>query len=425
MYKQQSYDTPTEEFFQPSETFFGKSEKMTPEQIAKAFFKFSLRRYNFLTARGKQNIVIDDYGKLYNNINDALVHTFENFVIDDNFKEAIKPNADAKEFYSYTDGKNDNINITIKKGWILYGLDSHPEIANIKLKDKLNKNQVNVHVHCKIENKTIINNIKKYMEIEKETAILNFKEITFEKYKEEKPKKNEEEKPNYFLFSYKNGKITNMYIVIPFLEFIKFYNPPKNKTLIDIATNPEIKTILATEYIKSYNIELDNVCEEYKTRFEQTQAKLKTTQDQLEYTKQKLETTQDQLEDTKQKLETKETELKAAQEELETTKAELIKESNLIELMQQKDKANDKNIEKVINVMRDLCEEAKRLLKDNKKKLKNSDNNIVVMTLPIVDAENILAKWNKKKNVEDDETEKEIDNLQREIKAILQKRKKK
>lgn len=203
MYKQQSYDTTTEKFFQPSEPFFGKSEKMTPEEIATkiatTFFKHSLRRYNFLTARGKTSIGKYDYGKLYNNINDALVHTFENFVIHENFKEAIKPNTDVNDFYRYTDGKNDNsvnvngINITIKRGWMLENF-GHLKLA-FGNDNHFDDTQVNVHVHCEINDKNesiFIKNIENFINNEKNS--LRYREITFEKYKEEKPKEKPKEK---------------------------------------------------------------------------------------------------------------------------------------------------------------------------------------------------------------------------------------
>ena len=307
--------------------------------------------------------------KLYININDALVHTFENFVIDDNFKEAINPNTDVNDFYRYTDGKNDNlanvngINITIKRGWKLKNL-GHLKLAFDDEKHFYDVNdfddtQVNVHVHCEIndKNKSIfIKNIEKFINIEENK--LRYREITFEKYKEEKPKENEEEKPKekpkYFLFRYKEGKITNMYIVIPFLEFIKFYNPVENKTLIDIATDREIKTILATEYIKSHNIKLDAVCEKYKTEFEETQGELKTKETELNEATTELSRITGELKTKETELEEATTELENIKKELETAKDQLIKESELIELMKQNGIAKDKYIEKRNQLLCDI-----------------------------------------------------------------------
>ena len=226
MYKQQSYDTPTEEFFQPSE---GRIRDDTP--YTEKFFDEYLGEHDFLDEHAIEEFKKSKYGKLYYNINAALVHTFEEIAENKEIFLKIHKNEvkDNEELYTY--GKKQDVEIVIIKG------------CNIeKIKTKVTNGQVNVCIHIPYKNndfqKYSLTYIVKYMGLGDDYDDVNLKNVNFD----------EEGKHKYTIFSYQSGHKTTKFagiiktgqkikrhlcISIPFLEFIKFTDLKTNKKLIE------------------------------------------------------------------------------------------------------------------------------------------------------------------------------------------------
>ena len=354
MYKQQSYDTPTEEFFQPSE---GRIRDDTP--FTEKFFDEYLREHEFLDKYTIEKYNKSDYGKLYYKINAALVHTFQEIAKNKNIFSNAYTNQveDKKELYTY--GKKQDVEIVITKGCHIQ-----------KIKPKITNGQVNVCIHIPYENndfrKYSLKYIHKYMGLKKyedvDSKHVKFKDSTRE----------------YIIFSYDNGRSGQkikryLCIVIPFLEFIKFTDLNTGKKLIDISNVDEIKTKLANDYIKSYGITPEQICGCNKEEADQaakdlTEAKNKAAE-QLEAKQNELDKAQKQLEEAKNKakeqLEEAKKQLEAKQKELTKTQKELTKTQKELEAKQKEPKTvRDDDNDEILNDAAAVVKENEELTKE-------------------------------------------------------------
>ena len=261
MYKQQSYHTPSEEFFQPSEGFLRDDKAYTSD-----YFDKILSKHRFLIKEDIEKYSKSKYGKLYNDINKALNQTFKQLTANGAtvFKEI-------DEYINKKDKKKidkdinlnglQNIKVNIISG---YNTKIKSSLGLDDSDDLLKKLNVCININYQNKNfKTSNEYIEKYLGIEhKKTFTRTDKTIRLDIHKKVVE--------FYEIFYYNNGTTIgnknqrDMCIAIPFLEFIKFKNPSIynmiNRTNEDDNKKEIARKIIGPYYIESLDLNLDHVC---------------------------------------------------------------------------------------------------------------------------------------------------------------------
>lgn len=373
MYKQQSYDTPTEEFFQPSEGWFTSdpefvkitmdhllNKKLVPKETLDMWEEWSENQKK--TSKKKHNYMIcktltDALHKLLNNIRKSMDNPFTDF------STQIVDNQAVKIFFSSDDeDKKDYIDIVLD-------ININPE----KYKDKTFE-YIIFKDYCQSK-------CDKTHEVQKKDFTISFYDGN--------SKTESKQTRSGFLWLNKsiiNKEIKQQYIVISFeKKYIYEFRDKNNETVFD-TDKPSLHLAMKWLELKGFKKgeNMDEVCTVYAKKADQAAQDLKEAQKSAQ---QKLEAAEKTA---NEQLETKQKELDKAQKELEATKQYFLlqtkhinKEKNELEVtlvgVREQLKSADEKTEEVteaLNLINKIIDKGNKIIIKNEENKKKENQNI-------------------------------------------------
>lgn len=413
MYKQQSYDTPTEEFFQPSEGWFTSdpefvkitmdhllNKKLVPKETLEKWDEWSKNQKK--TSKKKNNYTIckaltDALDELLNNIRimDKPFTNFSTKIVDN---QAVKIDFNKKDYID-----------------IFLDININPE----KYKDKTFEYII----------------FKDYLQTGNQYVF----DISFQDG--ESTKQSKETKPIFGTKSFIHKEIKKQRILISFEKiYIYQFRDTNNETVFD-TDKPSLH--LAMKWLELKGKNMDEVCTVYKTKADEAQEELNTIKSELyieendeeneqpkpiEKIKEPIEKIKD-LKRAQTQLNTKQTELEATKQYFLLQTKHINKEKNELEVtlvgVREQLKSADEKTEEVteaLNLIKKILDKRNKIITENEENKKKENQNIEQKLIALM-PDAVVKEIEKQRREDDKNLAEKLLAEKRKSKIALEKRK--